>query len=163
MAETTHERLIGASTLDQRLFDALGAHEHDEKAVIEEYVAFAERTPSATVRYLINLIVEDEKRHHRVLTELANTIRAEVTFEERGSRIPYLDVHRGDPALLAATRRFLEVERRDRDELRTLCRQVDRSGALLEAFLVRLVLEDSDRHIRILRFIERLAKHSPLP
>lgn len=163
MAEVTHERLIGASVLDQRLFDAIGAHEHDEQAVIEEYEAFAEQTSSKTVRYLINLIVEDERKHHRVLVELANTIRAEVTFEERGSRIPYLDVHRGDSELLAATKRFLEVERRDREELRSLSRQVDKAGAPLEAFLVGLVLEDSDRHIRILRFIERLVRHSPLP
>jgi len=162
MVETTHERLIGASEVDQRLFDALAAHEHDEQAVIEAYVAFAERTPSETVRYLINLIVEDERRHHRMLVELANTIRAEVTFEERGSRIPYLDVRRGDAELQEATRRFLEVERRDRDELRSLSRQVDRSGAPVESFLMKLVLDDADRHIRILRFIERLVRHSPM-
>jgi hypothetical protein len=161
--EATHERLIGASVLDQRLFDAIGAHEHDEQEIIDAYAAFAERTSSQTVRYLINLIVEDERRHHRVLMELANTIRAEVTFEERGSRMPYLDVHRGDIELLEATKRFLDIERHDREELRALSRQVNRNGAPLEGFMLKLVLEDSDRHIRILRFIERLVRHSPLP
>lgn len=163
MVDATHERLIGASEMDQRLFDAIGAHEHDEQAVIEAYSAFVERTHSEAVRYLINLIVEDEKRHHRVLVEVANTIRAEVTFEERGSRIPSVDVHRGDTELLKVTRQFLDVERRDREELRALCREVDHSGVPLESFLLRLVLEDEDRHVRILRFIERLIRRSPLP
>ena len=163
MVDATHERLIGATEWDQHLFDRLGQHEQDEKDAIQAYADFAEQTGSQTVKYLINMIVDDERKHHRVLAELANTIRAEVTFEERGSRLPYLDVHRGDRTLLDATRRFLEVERRDRAEMRGLAKEVDRTGNELDSFLIKMILDDTDRHIRILRFIERLAKHSPLP
>jgi len=162
MVDVSHERLIGASGWEQHLFDALREHEHDEQEVIGAYVDFAEQTSSEAVRYLINLIVEDEKRHHRLLSELANTIRAEVTFDERGDKVPFLDVHRHDPALLEATRRFLEIERRDRTDFKDLAKEVDRMGGPLDSFLVKMVLDDTDRHIRILRFIERLARRSPL-
>jgi rubrerythrin len=163
MVESTQERLIGASELDERLFDAFQGHEREEQEVLEAYAAFAEQTGSQTVRYLINIIVEDERRHHRILAELANTIRAEATFEERGRRVPDLDIHRRDQAILDSTRQFLEIERRDRDEFKGLAKQMDRLGAPLNSFLVRMVLDDTDRHIRILRFIERLVRQSPLP
>jgi len=162
MVEVTRERLNGASEWDQRLFDALQEHERDEQEVLEAYAAFAEETGSETVRYLINLIVEDERRHHRLLTDLANTIRAEATLVERGSRVPYLDIHQKDQAILESTRWFLEIERRDRDEFKVLAKQMDRVGSPLDSFLIRMVLDDTDRHIRILRFIERLVRQSPL-
>jgi len=163
MVESTEERLIGASEMEQLLFDAFRDHERDEQEVLDAYAAFAQQTGSQTVRYLINIIVEDERRHHRILAELANTIRAEVTFEERGKRLPHLDIHRRDQAILDSTRQFLEIERRDRDEFKGLAKQMERVGAPLDSFLVRLVLDDTDRHIRILRFIERLVRQSPLP
>lgn len=162
MAEVTKERLVGATEGDQRLFDAFREHEHNEEAVIDAYRDFGHGTDSATVRYLIDLIVEDERKHHRLLIELANTIRAEVTTQERGKRVPYLDVHRSDRAILEATGRFLEIERKDRRQFKELVKEVEHRGSDLDSFLVRLILDDTDRHIRILRFIERMVRRSPL-
>ncbi len=163
MVSPPKNRLIGASVWQQEFYDALVAHENDEKEIIEAYEAFAESAPSEAVRYLINLILDDEKRHHRVFAELANTVRAEATFEDTGDRVPYPDVHRDDPALLEQTRRFLAIERRDRDELKVLARKVHTDpGSDLDAFVVDLLRTDTDRHIRILRFIEQLVRNSPL-
>jgi hypothetical protein len=48
------------------------------------------------VRYLVDLILEDERRHHRVLRELSNHVRAVATFEERDPRVPALDIKASD-------------------------------------------------------------------
>ena len=60
------ERLRGASTWEQRLYDMITEHEHDEEEVITAYRNFVERTDSDAVRYLLGLIVDDEERHRRV-------------------------------------------------------------------------------------------------
>jgi rubrerythrin len=90
MNAVSDDHLVGATIWQQELFDVIVAHERDEAEVISAYEVFAEEAPSDAVRYLVRLILDDEKRHHRVLSELANTIRADATFEERGARIPYL-------------------------------------------------------------------------
>lgn len=160
--EPDDDILLGASVSEKSLFDAVRAHERSEAAVIGEYEAFARRTSSELVRYLVTIIVDDEHRHHRYLEELANSVRASATFEERGPRMPYFDVSHDDPDLRATTKRFLEVERQDRAELKRLARSVRDGGNELDAFIVNLMRDDTERHIAMLRFIDRLARSSPL-
>lgn len=148
---------------EQEAFDALVAHEKDEEEVIAAYEAFASQTESDLVRFLVTLIVEDERRHHKVLEQLANTIRAQSTFQETGPRLPYFDVHRRrDQGLLGATRRFLDVERNDRARLKVLAKTVGACGGEVDAFVVDLLRTDTERHIRILKFIEHLVRRSPI-
>lgn len=163
MAMTADTKLIGASVLEQEAFEALVAHERDEADVIAAYETFARDTESDVVRFLIELIVEDERRHHRVIEQLANTIRAQATFEDVKPRIPYLDVRRHrDQQLLAATRMFLDIERKDRRHLKDLTKSVEQSAGEVDAFIVNLMRMDTERHIAILKFIEHLIKRSPI-
>jgi len=163
MTQGPESRLPGASVSEQELFEALLAHERDESDVISAYEEFAAESASDTVRYLVGLVIDDEKRHHRILSELANKVRAQATLERVGDQVPELDVRRDDRALLGATRRFLAVERRDRDELKRLARRVrSDTGSVLDAFVVDLLRADTERHIRILRFVEHLVRQSPL-
>ncbi len=158
----TEERQRGASEWEQELYSALRAHEREEEDVIAAYSELAKTSPSATVRYLVSIIVEDERRHHRMLDELANTIRSDATLEEGGPRVPYFDVRFADKSLLEATRRFIALERRDREELHRLSRRLDAMGSEVDAFVLELLVSDTDRHLRILRFLERITRRSPL-
>jgi rubrerythrin len=163
MSVTADNRLAGASVSEQEAFDALIAHERDEEDVIAAYEVFAKQAESDVVRFLIELIVEDERRHHRVLAKLANTIRAQATFEDTEPRLPYFDVHRErDKGVLDATRRFLAVERKDRAHLRDLAKTVEACGGEVDAFVVDLIRMDTERHIAILKFIQRLVRRSPI-
>lgn len=163
MVTMAQDKLAGASVYEQDLFDSLQAHERDEQDVIAAYEALASESPSETVRYLIGLILDDERRHHRVMGELANTLRAQATFEERTPRVPYLDVRRDrDRDLLQETQRFLAIERKDRADLKHLARATRNVGGELDAFVVKLLRSDTERHIAILRFIEHLIRRSPV-
>lgn len=163
MVVLADERLIGASVIEQETFEALVAHERDEEEVIASYESLAAETSSEAVRYLVGLIVEDERRHHQVLEQLTNTIRFQATLDDSGIHLPYLDVHRArDRALLGQTRRFLAVERKDRAQLKHLAKSLRVSGGELEAFVVDLLRSDTERHVAILRFIEHLVRRSPL-
>ena len=160
---TESNRLAGASVSEQEAFDALIAHERDEEDVIAAYEVFAKESESGVVRFLVQLIVDDERRHHEVLQQLANTIRAQATFEDTEPRLPYFDVHRQrDHGVLDATKRFLAVERKDRAHLKELAKTVESSGGEVDAFVVDLIRMDTERHIAILKFIEHLVRRSPI-
>lgn len=153
--------LAGASIGQQELYDALLAHQSEESDVISAYEAFAENTSSEAVRYLICMVLDDEKRHHRVLSDLANAVRADATFDRQGTRVPLLDVRHRDQSLLEATDRFIAIERKDRAELKRLARKVRRVGGEFDAFMIGILQADTQRHIRILRFIRQSVRNSP--
>jgi rubrerythrin len=157
-AQSTH--LVGASVWQQELFDHLAVHVEAEKGIIEGYRRFAEEAPSDAVRYLVRLILDDEARHHRILAELANTLRAQATFQMTDAEVPHLRHPHDVKTLLEETRRFLDVEQKDRAELKALSKLMRPvADTTMWAFLIDLMRSDTERHIRILRYIARVAAH----
>ena len=67
-------RTTGASVSTHEVVEALDRHGREEAGLLERYRRFIEEAESPAARYLVQLILEDEQRHHRVLEELANTI-----------------------------------------------------------------------------------------
>jgi hypothetical protein len=70
------------SVFDAMILQHLTEHLAGEAAILDEYRQLA-TSPDAPVRYLAQLIVEDEERHHRVLNELANQFRTSAWLFER--------------------------------------------------------------------------------
>ena len=68
--------LAGASVWEEELYSHLTNHASDEQATIERYRELAAGSDSETFRYLVTQIVDDEKRHHRWMGELAATIKS---------------------------------------------------------------------------------------
>jgi rubrerythrin len=128
--------------------------------MLEEYVATAEGTPSKALRYLVNLLVEDEHRHHRFFNELASSLKSEAELSGVEPVIPRLDLRLVDSAdLLATTRRLLEHERSDAAELKRLHKELhDLQDTTLWGLLVEVMQRDTEKHIAILRFVEEHAK-----
>ena len=61
----------------------------------------------------------------------------------------------GDDALIAQTRELLASEKKDRAELRRLRRRLRAYSGTIWPFLIDLMLLDTDKHSRILRYIIR--------
>lgn len=65
----------GASHSAYEIVNALDRHGKEEGELLQRYQRFGEEPESPPwVAYLVRLIVEDEKSHHRLLEDLANTI-----------------------------------------------------------------------------------------
>ena len=64
----------GASHSAHKIVEALDRHGREEGELLERYQRFGEESESPWVRYLVKLVLEDERRHHRLLEDLANTI-----------------------------------------------------------------------------------------
>lgn len=158
----THE--IGARRSPQRapdrdfehsVLELLEYHGSREGAILESYRRVAERSPAGgAIRYLVQLILDDEQRHHLVFDEMANAIRSFVWEVPVEPRLPALGAH-SDPELLAETERLLAFEQRDRKDLRRLRKSLRGSPeSSLDPLMVELMLLDTDKHIAILEHVK---------
>ena len=150
-------RATGASVSTYEVVGALERHGHEEGELLERYQRFIEEAESPAARYLIQLIVEDEQRHHQVLEALANTIAWGRVKGEPEAVVPVFPARGGvNGALRPETRALLEHELRDRTQLRRLRRRVRSYGDDPSwGLLVDIMRSDTEKHIHILRCILR--------
>jgi hypothetical protein len=152
-------RDTGASVYDQEIVAMLTIHAKEEEALLQRYERFAEGAASPSTRYLVRLVVEDERRHHRLLGEMANTIAWGCWGDAHTPKVPELFPHEGghgpvDPE----TRELLALENQDRAELRRLQKQLKAfKDTTIWSLLVELMMLDTEKHEHILSFI---SKHS---
>lgn len=150
-----------ASATDRDLVDLLQRHGVDEGEILDEYQHFATSAESPLARYLVGLIIEDERRHHRVLEEIANSV-AWSGFDTGHpvDRLPDLD-RTASSELRSHTRRLLEFEQQDARALKELRKSLkDYAETTVWRLLVDTMLLDTKKHQLILEF---LLDHTPAP
>ncbi|HUY23235.1 MAG TPA: hypothetical protein VMV22_12940 [Acidimicrobiales bacterium] len=147
-------REAGASADERDLVEWITRHGREEGVLLERYERLAHESTSAATRYLVRLIIEDERRHHQTLAEIAEAI----AWGTLTSPVPALprsgigDVD-NDAELVAQTKALLASEKRDRTELRRLRRRLRSYTGTLWPLLVDLMLLDTEKHTRILEYV----------
>lgn len=144
-----------ASGIDRDLVALLDRHGREEGAILAEYQRLADDSQPAAVRYLVGLIMEDERRHHHVMEEIANAV-AWRGFDgtEPPPQVPDLDGLHASAELREQTKKLLDFEERDARELRELRKSLrDFADTTLWALLVDMMILDTEKHVRMLRFI----------
>lgn len=145
----------------QRLAHYLQEHMDGEHHVLQEYAHLAAETQSDQIRFLINMILDDEVRHHRIFQQMVNWIRAEHAQRDDIETSIGLSPPSGGPErhhIIELTDKMLELERKDDAALRELEKMVTEVadtawwGTLVEA--MRL---DSRKHIKLMEGVRRLA------
>ena len=136
-----------------RVLEALRTHGQREDAILESYRRLVEASHDEGIRYLGRLIIQDENRHHEMIAEMANRIDSWIRGETIEPSVPPLEP-RVDKLLLEETHRLIELEHGDAKELRSLERELRYAPATsLLPLLVKLMLQDTARHVEILQFI----------
>lgn len=149
-------RIVGASVWQQEIFDYVSQHVAAEGALLQEYQRLAEDpNGSPAFRYVAGLILADERRHHQLFNDLAESIRqmAELRYEDEP--IPPLHGLKADrDRILAATERLIDSERSDQRELKELSRKIkDVRDTTLWGLLLEIMQDDNAKHIKMLKFI----------
>jgi rubrerythrin len=160
MTSMTDESSRGPSVWERELWTHLTSHVVAERDLLEKYSAFAKQSQSKAFEYLVNLLIEDEIRHHRIFNELANTLESEALLLGNEPAIPYPDFDKADQAVLRKnTEELLESEERDARELKRLQHELrDMKDVTLWSLLVDLMQRDTDKHIALLRFVKKHAR-----
>lgn len=123
----------------------------------EGYVNAAESTNSKALAYVVGLLAEDERRHHRQFTDLARSLKVEAELSGAEPVIPRLDFDRADrETVLGLTRELIANEKKDAAELKRLRKELgDVEHTTLWALVVETMQADTAKHLSILRFVEK--------
>jgi hypothetical protein len=149
-------RATGASVTMRELVELLAKHGSDEGRILAEYERVSASATDPAARYLIDLIVNDERRHHRMLVELA-TAMAWGTLGGVETSVPPLG-WRLDEELTAATRTLRKFEEEDLHELQALRKRLRPfEDTTLWGLMVQIMVLDTKKHATILKFFERHA------
>jgi rubrerythrin len=156
MTEMTDESSGGPSLWERNLYAHLIGHVQTERSLLEKYREATERSPSKALRYLVNLLIEDEIRHHRIFAELAESLKTSALLGDDDPIIPDVDFRRDDQeATLALTQELLENEEQDARDLQRLQRELrEVKNTTLWSLLVELMERDTQKHIALLRFVK---------
>lgn len=158
---STH--IVGASVWEQEIYDFVTSHVATEGAILDEYQRLAEDpSGSSAFRYLAGLILADERRHHQLFNDLAESIRQGAELRHDDDPIPSLIGLRADrDRIMATTVQMIEAERADARELKELAKKLKAvRETTLWGLLVELMQDDTSKHIRILEFIRDRADHA---
>lgn len=144
------------------LHDHLRFHAETEGKILQEYVEVTNGTKSKALRYIVDLIVKDEHRHHQIFRELESAIGYAIGAGGSGTAVPALDFDRVDGTeTLEIVDRLLRFELEDRRELKDLRKQFQSfDDTSLYGLLVELMQRDTDKHIAILQFAKKHTKKS---
>jgi hypothetical protein len=152
--------VMPSSTWDERLLEHIDNHLVLEADASSAYDVLADMG-DPQIRYLAGLIAVDEHRHHAMLLAIATSIRSTVCDEgdePEWGRPPVLTTEQRE-ALLKQTRRLLEVEKDDVGKLKELRHDVRLApDGTLWPELIEVMSLDTEKHIQILKAIERKLK-----
>ncbi len=138
------------SAWEEDLFAHFTAHTEQENTLLGAYEALARSSRSEFVRYLSAMLLEDERRHHHMFTQLANTMVGQAALSRVGDDVPPVTPTEdlADLRPLTAQRQLASLRRKLRDVRDTT----------IWDLLVQLAERDTDKHLLILRFIDAVSR-----
>ena len=155
---------VGSREWESEIYHHVTNHGQVEGEILDQYQQLAEdeEIPPAFA-YLARIILDDEQRHHRIFDELAENLRQMAEESSDRSPIPSLrGFHTDRVRIQRLTEELLEVERGDERELKDLAKRLkDFDKVTLWGLLIELMLDDTRKHIKILKFIQDRSKDQP--
>jgi rubrerythrin len=125
------------------------AHVREEGEFLDAYEALVASSEDESVRFLLELILGDEHRHHDMFMSMADASVGEAPFPGPPQLSPGTA-----RALLEPTERFLAAEKEESKKLAALRRSLKpAAGGTLWPLMVELMEIDTSKHVRILEFL----------
>jgi rubrerythrin len=157
---STHQSRIGTV---EALLDAVERHANAEQDALAQYEYLRTASDDPVVALIMQLILDDEERHHGLLKRIEATVRDAIEWTHSPAALPASVPPRLPvPAELADTAHALiKEERTGAQYLRDLARRDKDASAGLQRVLIEMMAMDSDKHARLLQFVhDRLASRA---
>lgn len=140
----------------EHLLRAVDTHASAEADALSQYEYLAEASGDAVIALVMRLILDDEVRHHGLLHRMATTLRDALEWTSSPAALP-----RGAPearvpiTFVTLAKSLIEEERTGARALRRLAEQEKDINGGLDSLLLEMMAMDSDKHARLLQFVER--------
>lgn len=145
----------------EKLVNEFEAHEYQEGKFLERYKEVAAKSDNRAVKFLLQMIVSDEEKHHAITRAMAATLKGDLLWTKRDDAIGGLyDLKADKEKLLALTEDFIGVEKEGINEYRALIHESKGYYRDLFVLLFRSMIRDSEKHIEILEFLRNRLKEA---
>jgi hypothetical protein len=134
-------------------------HEREEERWLSAYRKIAEDSEDSVIRFLLNMIIEDEERHHQILGRTVGSLKDDLA--STGSAESPVTTAAGAAAareFAVTMERFLEMEQRGIRQCEKLKKTTRRFRQGLPALFCETMIYDSLKHIAILKFLRLKVK-----
>jgi hypothetical protein len=155
-ADVIGERDPSGQTFN-RLLSAVEHHASLETEALGQYEHLAEASNDPVIGLVMRLILEDEERHHGLLKRIASTLRDALNWTYSPSALPRAATSGGptDTDLATLARALIDEEKTGAQALRRLAQREKGLGGGLDSLLLEMMAMDSEKHARLLQFVER--------
>ncbi len=141
----------------ERITEEFERHELGERQHLKDYKEIAEKTKNPMVKYLLNLIISDEEKHHGITHAMASTLRASLGWKAPSGEFGGLyDVIEEKEQLLKLTKEFIELEKSGISSYKEMLKRSEGYYRGLFALLLQMMIQDSEKHVYILSFLKGL-------
>lgn len=143
----------------ERLVNEFESHEAQEKEIADRYVEIAKGSDNPSVKFLLQLIIADERKHYEITHAMLSTLKGSLTWSRPKDAIHGMsDLKDGE--LLKLTEEFIRLEKEGVTEYKKLIK--DSKGYYKDLFvlLFQSMIRDSEKHIEILEFLRRKLKEA---
>ena len=143
----------------ERLLMEFESHDVKEGEFIRAYREITEKSKDALVKFLLQLIITDEERHHAVMHAMASTLRGSISWTQSQDALPTLGESGEEKGeLLKLTADFIKLEKEGIKESKKLLKSTKGYYQGLFGLLVTNMIHDSEKHVQILDFLRRRLK-----
>jgi bacterioferritin (cytochrome b1) len=143
----------------ERLREEFESHETDEEVFVRRYREMFETMQNPLVKFLVELILADEEKHHRVLEGMTSTLKGSLTWTRLENAIEGLyNLGQQKDEILKLTEDFIQAEKKEILEYRKLMRASKRYYQGLFALFLAAMIHDSEKHVEILEFLRKKLK-----
>jgi hypothetical protein len=142
------------------LLDAVERHANAEEDALVQYVNIGTASGDPVIALVMQLILEDEERHHGLLKRIEASLSDALNWTHSPDALPGPGTpqHPVAKELAATTRILIEEERTGAHYLRELAHREKWIDAGLHSLLLEMMAMDSEKHARLLQFVQdRLA------
>lgn len=143
----------------ERLMNEFEAHEGKEGKFVQHYKEIAEKSKNPFAKFLLNLIISDEERHHAVTHAIVSTVKGDLTWTRPENAIRGLyELGEEKEELLKLTEDFIRLEREGIKEYKALIKTCRHYYRGLFELLLQSMIRDSEKHVEILEFLRQRLK-----
>ena len=144
------------------LINQFEGHERQELEFIRGYKKIVDEHPNPSVRFLLQLVISDEEKHHTLVHAMASSLRANLTWQKSEEAIGRLDEISPETKiqLLQLTAEFIKEENKGIKEYRKLIKKSKEYYGGVFVLLLKTIIHDSKKHLMILQFLESRLKEA---